>query len=188
MRISIEGSIASGKSTCLTEVSARVPDASVFLEPLDEWQYWLESNEPGNTFSLQLAVLLTYTQQARGPHNVFERGIHSCVKIFGPLCLHGQQLELFDSVVANVANVWMPDHIIYIRVPPDQCHRRMTLRGRDYEKHSLNYLQRLHDSHEAAIEELKPDRVTIVDGTRSPEEVAQEVCDVVKRLLAAGGT
>lgn len=141
--------------------------------------------------ALQMAILLTYVDEAASAHDVFERGIHSCLEVFGPLTLPPEELRTFRDAVEYMGDMaWHPDHVIYIRVPPDVCYSRMLSRGREYERHSLQHLIALHEAHEAAVAKLaklRQGKVYVVDGTMPAPEVAAQVVDIVSRLLGVHG-
>ena len=187
MRICVEGNISSGKSTCLQHVKETVPEASVFFEPLHEWERWLDNmKEMFGGLAMQMGVLATFMGDAKDRHNVFERGPFACTQVFSHTCLEEPEMKLFEEVVGHMS-VWRPDHVIYVAVPPDECRRRMLRRGRRYEQHDVAFMVRLGELYDKAISRLMerhPEGVTIVDGNRDRAVVAQDVADVVHRLLA----
>ncbi len=187
MRICVEGNISSGKSTCLQYVKETVLEANVFFEPLHQWERWLDNmHEMFGGLAMQMGVMATFLSDAKDNHNVFERGPFACTQVFSHTCLEEPEMNLFQDLVGHMS-VWSPDHVVYVAVPPDECRRRMLRRGRRYEKHDLAFMVRLGELYDRAISQLAdrhPEGVTIVDGNRDRAMVAQDVADVVHRLLA----
>ena len=187
MRICVEGSIGCGKTTCLRVVERALHErARVFFEPLHKWERWLNCGDALFAgFAMQMAVLMTFVAQEGGSYNVFERSPQACTEIFAHTCLEQPEMDLFREVVRNL-DVWRPDHIIYVRTPPEVCYARMKARGRLYETHSLEFLQWLHRLYEAEMGRVAAERpgcVTVVDGTMPAEEVGVRVCHIVSDKL-----
>jgi deoxyadenosine/deoxycytidine kinase len=86
----------------------------------------------------------------------------------------------FDPLVSQLPGL-VPDGFLYLRASPETCHARLRSRGRDEETGvPLEYLQTLHERHEAWLADgdggrktgVEPpadirDRVTFVDGAAS---------------------
>lgn len=57
-------------------------------------------------------------------------------------------LELYNFVM-NTFRLLIPDYILYLRVPPEECEKRIAFRQRTAESGiSFDYLQKLHSRHE----------------------------------------
>jgi deoxyadenosine/deoxycytidine kinase len=189
MKISIEGGIASGKSTLLNTLQ-QVTRLPVFLEPIWTWtfldKFYEDQQRWGFTFNLQV-IMSMYKWRNNTYDSLYERSPLSCRHVFTQLqydneYLTKDELELFDMALKTFS--WDQDAIIYIKTDPNTCFDRMHKRNRECEeKVSLKYLQDLHDKHETMIEWIqnnkKDIKVFIVDGNKN----ANEVFDCVLKLL-----
>jgi thymidine kinase len=192
MKISIEGSIASGKSTLCASLNkaTRIP---VFLEPIDSWtlldKFYEDSRRWGLTFNVEV-LLSMYQWKDNSFNSIYERSPNSCKHVFTQLMLDDGTLEvaeknIFDKMFKTFG--WDQDVIIYVRTPPNVCFERMNKRGRECENTvSYEYLEKLDKKHNEMLEHLKKDKPIIkifyVDGTQSAEDVHKEVLGILKHL------
>lgn len=194
MKISIEGNIASGKSTLATKLQqkTRLP---VFLEPVETWtlldKFYTDIPRWGFTFNTE--VLVSMSQWKNNSFNaIYERSPNSCRHVFtqlmhddGILC--DEELGLFDKLFANFG--WDQDVMIYVRTPPEVCFERMHKRGRDCEMGgvTLEYLQKLNKKHNDMMEYIRKFKPTVriieIDGVASAEDVFNNVLDILKNDL-----
>ncbi len=194
MKISIEGNIASGKSTLASKLQqkTRIP---VFLEPVETWTLLdkFYSDIPRWGFTFNTEVLLSMSQWKHNAFNaIYERSPNSCRHVFTQLMrdddiLCEEELLLFEKLFANFG--WDQDVMIYVRTPPEVCFGRMHNRGRDCEMGgvSLEYLQKLDKKHEdmmAYVRQSKPHiRIIEIDGVASADDVFDSVMNVLKNDL-----
>lgn len=195
MKISIEGGIACGKSTLLSNLQqqTRLP---VFLEPIWTWtfldKFYKDQKRWGFTFNLQV-IMSMFKWKNNTYDSLYERSPLSCRHVFTQLqydsgFLTKDELDLFDSVLKTFS--WDQDAIIYIKTNPNTCFQRMHHRNRDCEEHvELKYLEDLHEKHECMIEWIRNNKKDIkiftVDGNLGVEEVYNSVLEVLIGLGVA---
>ncbi|WIA10907.1 hypothetical protein OEZ85_011072 [Tetradesmus obliquus] len=152
MRISIEGNIASSKSSLLQLLHEKGGYA-VFPEPVHEWGEWLQlfyQDTKRWAFGFQMKVLSSFVRDygaSTAQSIVVERSMLSVRHVFGQLLFNQNLLaqkewDLFRSVADMFT--WEPDAIIYIACPPEVCLERMRARARPAEAHvTLEYLHKI---------------------------------------------
>ena len=165
----IEGNIGSGKSTLLNKLKEQI---NVQLEPLEKWcavkdstnksifQYFYEDQ---SRFSLCFQMLTLQTRiedYENSTAKVFERSILSDFNIFArTLHMEGKMSEIEYKVFQRHYNQMLKmldlskiEGLIYLRVDPKICFERISSRNRSEENLiALEYLQKLHESHEDFI-------------------------------------
>jgi deoxyadenosine/deoxycytidine kinase len=193
MKISIEGSIASGKSTVLTRIqqSTRIP---VFLEPIDSWtllnNFYKNTSRWGFTFNIE--VLLSMFKWKNNQYDsLYERSPISCRWVFTQMQYEQgdiikEEIDLFDKLVETFS--WDQDCIIYIKTDPEVCYERMKNRNRTCEeKVPLEYLNNLNKKHNDMIEyikEMKPNiKIITVDGNKDEDTIYKNILDILKVQL-----
>lgn len=167
MLVLLEGNIAAGKSTLGHRLAAS--DHFTFIpEPVSRWQTGFAANllERFYTdtrrwaFTLQICAFVTRTQALQnlpgGQQDVvFERSIYCDRHVFAKN-LHEHGL-MDDTEWALYLHFWdylkglapVPDAILYLRTPAEECFRRLQARGRSEEVNiSLTYLQQLEAQHD----------------------------------------
>jgi len=197
--ISVNGNIGSGKSTLMENLSkARVAEDRLFdliPEPVDAWKPWLKLfyADPGRyAYSFQSVVLLHQmiqyeficeSRQMMKPIVLFERDPLVAHHIFAETLvedghIHPMEMEIYREMYRRKFH-WVPDYTVYIRTPPELCLERIHQRNRTSEGGiPLDYLQKLHDHHERLFIDkahLYEGRVIVIDGSQSPEKVAQDL-------------
>ena len=197
--VSVQGNIGSGKSAVLAELAR---DYRTFPEDLARWSPWLslfyeEMSSGGRkpskyALGLQIKVLCSFRRiaaEARrggggaGSVALVERSPASSRDIFvnlaaarGALAEH--ELELYREVYETIA--WEPRVNIYLRCPPRVALERVRRRARKGEAAvDLEYIQKLHDRHEALYG--SDPRCIVVDSSRP----LAEVCAEIRRFLYA---
>ncbi len=192
MRITIEGNIGSGKSTCVEALRMLthgwVSPGEVMLEPVNSWRDWLTDAYAGRSvhFELQMAVLLSY---ARGfPQSVVsERSPFTAMEVFTrQLVLEGKiSTEEHDVLLQVFGRVgWIPCAMIYIDTPPEVCLQRIRGRGAVGEAGiEYDYLEGLAQRHAEMFRDFKG-RVIVVDGDRPSREVMKDVLQALTDLQA----
>lgn len=189
MRIfTIDGNIGSGKSTVLDVLRGR--GYPVLPEPVDDWAELLQAaasgHDPKGTLRLQVAVWRDRCM--RRPHDprydilFMERStffqLHTFVHANHAL---GRLDELDLSLLTSMYNAvdWNPEAMIYLRVSPTECGRRVALRGRVYEQDIREYLQLLHECHERTAAGAAPVPIITLDGARPSAEIADQILGLV---------
>lgn len=203
LRIVIDGSIGSGKTTVMEYLSEHLPssDWTVMHEPLHRWQLLLE--EFYRTYSqqhaqakyaiaalLQVAVINAYAldtpDYVAAPRLVMERSPWSCLAVF--LKAQGLPHE-FEQVVLDAAYSMqqslekaLPRAIVYLRASPETCFSRLgTCQRPGEELVPLSYLQLLGSIYDGAAKNFGGPHV-IVYANRQPDVVAAEVLQAVLSL------
>lgn len=189
MLVLLEGNIAAGKTTLGKQLTANTLFEFV-PEPVDRWQAGFAANllERFYTdtarwaFTLQICAFVTRTQALQahtadpGRVMVFERSIYCDRHVFAKnLHQHG---FMDDTEWALYLHFWnhlrdsapIPDAILYLRTPAEECYRRLQIRARAEEKTiPLEYLQQLEARHDEWL--LTPENagypVVALDGTQT---------------------
>lgn len=167
----LEGNIGAGKSTFLKLIKKHMPDVSIGLEPLHNWQSHISgqsllSNFMENpyrwAYSMETFAMICRVrehlkdQQHRNSHLIIERSIYSghyCFALNGYRAGFMSELEwkmyneFFSFLIPTRCLV--PRGFIYLAVDPQRAYERIKKRGRDAEKDiSLAYLEQIHECHE----------------------------------------
>lgn len=206
--ISIEGNIASGKSTCvdsLREYFANNPRVKVLLEPLHIWQDIKDkegvnmiskfyANIPKYSFAFQMMAYisrLTILREAlRDPEVeviITERSLLTDKFVFAKMLHdngdmedveHQIYMKWFDSFFDE-----LPRHdLFYIRTEPEVAHLRLQKRAREGENVPLEYLQHIHQYHEEWLGD--PSQVVIVDGNVDKNSDEAPATVMARHILA----
>ena len=169
--ISVEGNIGAGKSTLLESLKTKFPGLIFVDEPVEEWSTITDSNgvsilekyyadQTRYAFSFQMMAFITRVRRLRealeknpGKVIVTERSVFTDREIFAKM-LHDDgkiedieytiYLKWFDELVGKVK----VDKIIYVRVEPEECFKRVLHRNRQGESIPLEYLKGCHEYHE----------------------------------------
>lgn len=177
--VCIEGNIGSGKSSVLDIL--HIKGYKVLPEPVDEWQELLEKyyNEPGRWgFALQMKTLASMVKNSDASNCIIERSILSCRNVFGQLMFNNGHLSekewtLYKKYCDFV--MWEPSVIIYIDTSPAICLSRIQERDRTGESQiDIDYLTRIEFQYSNMLKFFNG-KVFTVDGSRSHEEVAEEI-------------
>ncbi|CAK1547403.1 unnamed protein product [Leptosia nina] len=169
-RVSIEGNIGSGKSTCIQHF-AKYKNVETHSEPIQEWRNVSGHNLLGLlysdlkewTFAFQHYVHLSRLKiQTSPPSNpnitvkIFERSVQNSRHCFVENAkkhkfLRDPQYQVlqnwFDYTEKNL-DISL-DLIVYLRTTPEVVWERMMNRGRKEESEvPLEYLQQVHESYE----------------------------------------
>jgi len=181
----IEGNIGSGKSTLLNKLSEQ-NNIEIIQEPVDKWLEIKDENNKNlleyfysdmerNSYMFQTMVFKTRVDALDKPQikpfRYSERSIWTDRYVFGKMCLEDKKM---NSIETSCYKYWFdflekkfnpnPNAIIYIRCSPQKCLERINERGRDEEtKIKLEYLEKLHNSHEEWINNWKKTPVLIID-------------------------
>lgn len=191
MKISIEGGIASGKTTLLTKLQQeiRIP---VFLEQVESWtllnKFYENTSRWGFTFNIE--VLLSMSKWKNNNYNsLYERSPNSCRHVFTQMqfdenTLTKEELDIFDIIFKEFG--WNQDMIIYIKTDADVCYQRMQKRGRNCEDSvNLKYLEDVNAKHDDMLEYLKiykPNiKIHIINGNNDADEVYKNVLELLQK-------
>ncbi len=181
MIVVVDGNIGVGKSTLMRQLHAMGCD--VREEGVCRWGAFLQKfyGDPArHSLTLQLAILADMAEQRRQweveGRILFAERSPDAARIFVQNShnnghIDGDELALYEQFHRLVA--WRPDVVIRIRVPTDECLRRIRERARPGEEHiTRSYL----DSLEALYDASPADAV--LDGRQSAS-------DLVRALLTA---
>lgn len=202
MLVLLEGNIAAGKST-LGEHLAASGLFDFIPEPVARWQSGFAANLLGRfyadmtrwSFTLQICAFVTRVQALEnrpsgGKDVLFERSIYCDRHVFARN-LHEQGF-MDETEWALYLHFWqylrdaspVPDAILYLRTPAEECFRRLQVRGRAEEDSiPLAYLQQLEARHDEWL--LNPavaERpVVVLDGLQpwTADEVRQRLAQIV---------
>lgn len=182
MRISIGGSIGSGKSTILDMLKKNGYD--VFFEPIDEWKHMSNfyRDKKRWSFTFQVEVLQSFMQCDDSESMVIcERSPWESYNIFCKMLVENgditpSEAELFKKLYDTIA--WKPDVFIYLHTRPEVCYERIQKRNRACEKDiNMSYLYALHDKYENTYS-----RGTVrVDANRSIQHVYEDIIKILKQ-------
>lgn len=166
----LEGNIGAGKSTFLRLINERLPEVSIALEPMDNWQkqvygqslltnFYQESKRWAFTFetlTMKSRIKEHLAEQQRTDNiRIMERSIYSGYYCFA----HNSNAQGFMSELEwHMYQEWFnvlikqcksPLGFIYLRVSPEIAYERIRKRNRHAEKTlSLAYLKQIHHQHE----------------------------------------
>lgn len=187
----IEGNVASGKTTLMKTLMDTVPEFTVFIEPVDRWQYVPMENQlahlkkkflsdPTNyAVPYQLEAYSAYADLHRTivptAIKVMERSIHSS-QIFQQMMLEEGKINAEKyAFLQESRKHWCtpdpfePDLVIYLRVSPEICLARMKERDQNCD-FPFDYLAKLHHIHDQYIGHL-PQPVCKINGKDSPDSI-----------------
>jgi thymidine kinase len=188
MRISIEGNIGSGKSTCMQHL-AEVATVPLFPEPVEDWGellrlFYASPSEWG--FAFNLKVLLGFCEPGRLPQCVVERSPLASRHVFGQVMynrgmLSQQEWDLFKEYHAVVG--WEPDVIFFIDTPAEVCMQRVAARRRPGEEAvDEEYLRQLEFQYHNMLDYCKVPVVRF-DGTLPMAELHAAVAAAVAQHM-----
>jgi deoxyadenosine/deoxycytidine kinase len=203
MLVLLEGNIAAGKTT-LGEHLAASDQFNFVREPVEHWQQGFAANllerfytdTPRWAFTMQICAFVTRVQALAGSPgqpdriNIFERSVYCDRHVFAQN-LHQQGL-MDDTEWALYLHFWdtfstqvsVPDAILYLKTPADECFNRLQLRGRPEEQSiTLAYLRQLETRHDEwlLVPEVANVPVIVLDGTQSwtADAVYQQLTQIV---------
>lgn len=186
--VCVEGNIGSGKSTALRALAAR--GLAVREEPVHAWggllrRFYEDPTRWALAFSLRVLLGMhadKHAAAAAGGAVVLERSPLSARHVFAQLLFNDGTLtaaewDLYKEYWEVLG--WTPDLLVYVDTPADECYRRMRQRDRPEERRvDVQYIKRLQFQHETMLRYVTVP-VVRVDGTKTPEEVAAAIYDVV---------
>ena len=155
--IVVEGPVGVGKTT-LAKRLAESFNTDLLLEGADENPFLNKfyENKKNVAFQTQLFFLFQRAQQMQDLRQTdMFRPVHVADfimekdRLFAELTLDDEEFKLYQQVYQHLTiDAPVPDLVIYLQAPVDVLLRRISHRGRDYER-SMNskYLSRLNDSY-----------------------------------------
>lgn len=171
--ISIEGNIASGKTTLLTRLKKRyeTDDRVTFVqEPVSEWEgirdrsgagmlakYYANQQKYAFAFQMMAYIsrlsLLRKALRSGAEVIITERSVLTDKYVFAHM-LHAD--GLLEDVEYAIYTRWfdefleeMPSpEVVYVRTDPETCAHRLSVRAREGEVVPLKYLRNVHGRHE----------------------------------------
>jgi deoxyadenosine/deoxycytidine kinase len=193
MKITIEGNIASGKSTLALKLQEkyRIP---TFLEKIDSWtllgQFYENPERWGFTFNVE--VLLSMMEWKNNNYlSIYERSPLSCAYVFTQHqydsgVLNKKEHDIFQKIYKEFG--WDQDYIIYIETDPNVCFERLQKRNRSCESQvSLSYLEDIHKKHSDMIKFVKINKpsvkICIVDGNQDYDALFDNVCKILENII-----
>jgi dTMP kinase len=202
--ITFEGGEGAGKSTQvarlaerlraggLATVIAREPGGTPLGEDIRELVL-KASPEPVTELLLFAAARAEHVAKvirpalAHGTWVVCDRFIDS-TRVYQGL-LGGVPTDLIGAVEAYTVAPTFPDLTLVLDLSPEEGLKRTEARGElsRFDAKNRDYHQSLRDGF-VAIARSEPERCVVIDGARTPNDIADEVWRVVEaRLLAGGG-
>jgi deoxycitidine kinase len=187
----IEGNIGSGKSTLLQYLE-KLDQVEVIPEPVDMWINIKDSQGKNlldhfysdmerYSYMFQAMVFKTRIQSTDVPQEknirFSERSIWTDRYVFGKQCIEDNKMNSIEKECYHFWFDWLenkfkpkPDGIIYVRCSPEKCMERIHKRGRSEENNiPLDYLKKLHNSHEEWLQNWKETPVIILDNEKDDD-------------------
>lgn len=175
----IEGNIGCGKSTLIQRLKQEEQEYEVIDEPVEVWKSITDSSTGENVLGLfykdphryaylfQSIVFKTRMMALEAPQvkpvRFSERSIRTDKHIFSASCFELGYMSVVEKKAYDMWYRWLeqklssaasaaaqqPTGIIYLRVSPEDCLKRIHIRDRNEESSvSLDYLTQLHAKHE----------------------------------------
>lgn len=169
----LQGNIGAGKTTLLNRLRERHPDVHVVLEPVDKWATMCDSSgrsifqnfyEDPRTYAFAFQMYVTLTRldaekaqvdESDGRLFLYERSVDTDKRVFMRTLVES---GVCSEIESNIYDRWFYKvqpmrrsvaGTVYLRVDPEECHRRVSKRNRDGEEAvSKEYLDRLHAAHD----------------------------------------
>lgn len=188
MLISLEGLPGAGKTT-VAELVAKRLGAETLAETTHDHPFIDSVYEDEGRYDLEveLAFLLLHagaSRRAVGGGLVIADFAPAKDVLFARDMLEDTDLDLWMRVYEHVyASLRMPDLVVYLRVDPEECLRRVRLRDRAFEARvTLERLERLEGVYAQHLAELG-EKVAVLDleADRDAEEVATEIVSLLQR-------
>lgn len=210
--ISFEGTEGSGKSTQIRLLADRLTaegrKVRVLREPGgtsigEEIRHTLQHSAQNQAMTAEAELLLMNASRAQLVREVIRPALHEGVVV---LCdrfydsttayqSHGRKLdpELVRCVIEFAVGSTRPDLTILLQIPLETSERRRLARHKDgatprdrMEEADRAFFQRVEQGF-VAVAAAEPKRVRVVDGSRSLEEVARAIYELVAPLLPKSG-
>ncbi len=191
--IAIEGNIGAGKTTLATLLSRRL-NACFLPENFGDNPFLTSFYEdPGRfAFSVELSFLEDRFRQVKEASKkegvlvsdyLWEKSL-----VFARINLAGEELRLFERIYSVLgAQLTVPDLVLYLHRPPEKLLRRISLRGREFEKNiPADYLGKVGAGYRDYFASEKRMPVIWLDNDLGPEALAQEALKLLRKRFAPG--
>ena len=196
--ISIEGNIASGKSTLLHMAEPMLLQCGydVAYEPVEAFPQLLQAfyeNPRQHALTLQSLIIKSYFSILR--HSgaliiIVERSPLSSLQVFAKNLLDQGILSAADYALLRVifgGYGWYPDAMVYLKTPADTSHQRLQQRAKGPDMGiSGEYLRQLEHRHEQMMHHSAPKFSMTLDGTTSVAENLKELLQFVDSSVRMG--
>ena len=184
--IGLEGNIGAGKSTLLRNILNK--DVKIYEEEHGRQVYLNDfyDNMTQNSFSLQMKIFLDQCNRILTHKiNIFERSCISLHEIFGELLykenIYPEHHYLLEEQIINKFSL-IPDYIIYLRTPAEECLRRLEIRKKTEDnKITIDYLKKLEIQHDEKL--LKKNNLFVIDGNLTDKEINDKVMYILSQLI-----
>ncbi len=183
--VAIDANIGAGKTNACHAIASAAMGSGYRCEVLEEpthhpkFEHFLNryyedlktGNNTGGAFAMQMFMLCQRYEQHRlavekawgesGIVIVQDRPIYGDTVFATTAMERGfmtrEEYDLYVDVYRNMSrDVMPPDIFIFLEVSPDECHARMSKRGRGSEEGvPLDYLQQLYDNYQKLIAEMR---------------------------------
>ncbi len=200
MNLSIEGNIGGGKSTLGKALHMKYPDLfNLIPEPVDALvntgilkAYYEDKKRWASilqNFVLIARIIAHRDYKKHGVINLIDRSIMGDKHVFAKMLIDE---GMMNEVEVNVYNEYhklvgvedAPNMYIYLKTPVDVCVQRIQQRGRESETQiEREYLQKIHDLHEAWLGTLDPSMVLVLDGTKTTDELVNDVYNAYSKMM-----
>ena len=155
--IVVEGPIGVGKTTLANRL-AETFNSELLLEGADENPFLDRFYDDPRSVALQTQLFFLF-QRARQMKEIRQADMFRPVRVadfimekdrlFAELTLDEEEFKLYEQVYQHVTlDAVTPDLVIYLQAPVDVLRKRISHRGRQYERMiSSDYLERLNESY-----------------------------------------
>jgi dTMP kinase len=205
--ITFEGTEGGGKSTQIGRLAERLTALNLKVRQLrepggtpigEEIRHTLKHSTANEAMTSETELLLMNASRAQLVREVIAPALAAnevvlCDRFYDSTVAYqgyGRQLDLarVQSVIDFAVGDTRPDLTLLLRVPVEVSEIRRTLRGiayRDrFEQADRDFFQRVEAGYDAIAKE-EPQRVKVIDATRSIEEVANDIWHHVGPRIAA---
>ena len=206
MLISIEGNIATGKSTHFEYIKTLQLDKVYFVdEPVEEWRNIKDKNnmnalecfynDKKNSFCFQVLAYITRLKKLidiikKYPNDIImsERCIESDKYVFAKMLYESGDISSIEWETYNYwyncfSEISKVDLIIYISTDPAECLKRVKSRNRNEETSiPLEYLEQCHNKHEEWLNSTSIPVIKI-NGLQSIENIRLEINKIMNRIV-----
>lgn len=196
--ITIDGNIGCGKTSVLNYLH-KYHKLSIDLEPVDSWNsYLIKMYENKNdVFKFQVRIWLdrcwvqeksdkTLILMERSPFFIKHTFISTA---YDNNMITENEKIILDDLHSKTDSLWSCNTYIYLRSTPDNCMKRIKKRNRPSEKNvTLDYIQQLHNSHEASYQKALNNNmhIIVIDvDDKNVSDIATEIVQFTKTLYNA---
>ena len=205
--ISVEGNIASGKSTFVTFLKQNIPNAIFLQEPVDEWNEVMDDksetiltkfykNQAKYSFAFQMMAyisrlaLLKKTVEESPPHQVIitERCLNTDREVFAKMLYEngmiGQvEYQIYLKWFYNFQCDYPIAKYLYLRTDPEVANVRVLKRNRPGETINIEYLSQCHTYHESWLKNSNISSDVITIDANENEDKMNQWLSVVQSII-----